>query len=204
MKRLRTLKSFQIFRKEIKISKTYCGWCPFQGLSSGTTLMQIQSGRTVPVPLTFSSFPGREGQLWGGPPLVHGPWLQPGLRSPGRGLHPQNGRLGRQPIRHRLWYRRNKRAYHWGGFDNRKFKAGTWRGNCEAWPLGGSLSCWSAVLLRHEGCECGGCEQPGIECCGGPAHLCAGCALHRSLCPVILWRAGTGSSDIIVHPFTNS
>ncbi len=28
--------------------KTYSGWCPFKGLSNDTTLMQIQSGRTVP------------------------------------------------------------------------------------------------------------------------------------------------------------
>jgi hypothetical protein len=28
--------------------KTYSGWCPSQGLSIGTTLMQIQSGQTVP------------------------------------------------------------------------------------------------------------------------------------------------------------
>jgi hypothetical protein len=39
MKRLRTLKFFQIFRSEIKTSKTYSGWCPFQGISNGTTLM---------------------------------------------------------------------------------------------------------------------------------------------------------------------
>ncbi len=37
--RLRTLKSAQIFKSEIKISKSYRGWCPFQGLSDGTTLM---------------------------------------------------------------------------------------------------------------------------------------------------------------------
>ncbi len=49
MKRLRTLKLFQIFSTEIKKSKTYSGWCPFKGLSNGTTLMQIQSGRTVPL-----------------------------------------------------------------------------------------------------------------------------------------------------------
>ncbi len=49
MKRLRTWKLFQIFSTEIKKSKTYSGWCPFQGLSNGTTLMQIQSGRTVPL-----------------------------------------------------------------------------------------------------------------------------------------------------------
>ncbi len=47
MERLRTLKSFQIFRIEIKKSKTYSDWCPFQCLSIGTTLMKIQSGRTV-------------------------------------------------------------------------------------------------------------------------------------------------------------
>ncbi len=35
--------NFEVF------SKTYCGWCPFPGLSNGTTLMQIQSGRTVPL-----------------------------------------------------------------------------------------------------------------------------------------------------------
>jgi hypothetical protein len=49
MKQLRTLKLFQIFRTKIKNSKTYSGLCPFQGLSNGTTLMQIQSGRTVPL-----------------------------------------------------------------------------------------------------------------------------------------------------------
>ncbi len=31
--------------------KTFSGWCPFQGLSNGTTLMQIQSGQTVPFKL---------------------------------------------------------------------------------------------------------------------------------------------------------
>ncbi len=51
MKRLRTLKLFQIFSTEIKKSKTYSGLCPFKGLSNGTTLMQIQSGRTVPITL---------------------------------------------------------------------------------------------------------------------------------------------------------
>jgi hypothetical protein len=49
MKRLRTLKSFKIFKGEIKKLKTYSGLCPFKGLSNDTTLMQIQSGRTVPV-----------------------------------------------------------------------------------------------------------------------------------------------------------
>ncbi len=47
MKQLRTLKSFQIFRSEIEKSKTYSSWCPFQGLSNGTTLMKIHSGRMV-------------------------------------------------------------------------------------------------------------------------------------------------------------
>ncbi len=49
MKRLRTLKSFKIFKSEIKKLKTYSGWCAFKGLSNDTTLMQIQSGRTVPL-----------------------------------------------------------------------------------------------------------------------------------------------------------
>ncbi len=39
MKHLRTLKSIQIFKSEIEKSKTYSGWCPFQGLFNGTTLM---------------------------------------------------------------------------------------------------------------------------------------------------------------------
>ncbi len=51
MKRLRTLKTFKIFKSEIKNFKTYSGWCAFKGLSNGTTLMQIQSGRTVPLSL---------------------------------------------------------------------------------------------------------------------------------------------------------
>jgi hypothetical protein len=40
---------FKIFKSENKKLKTYSGWCPFKGLSSGTTLMQIQSGRTIPL-----------------------------------------------------------------------------------------------------------------------------------------------------------
>jgi len=32
MKWHRTLNSYQIFKNEIKKSKTFCGWCPFQGL----------------------------------------------------------------------------------------------------------------------------------------------------------------------------
>jgi hypothetical protein len=35
--------------KKNKKLKTYSGWCPFKGLSNDTTLMQIQSGRTVPL-----------------------------------------------------------------------------------------------------------------------------------------------------------
>ncbi len=58
MKRLRTLKSFKIFKSEIKKLKIYSGWCPFKGLS---TLMQIQSGRTVPLK---RSLPGRGWWLW--------------------------------------------------------------------------------------------------------------------------------------------
>ncbi len=49
MKRLRTLKFLQKFKIRIKNSKTYSGCCPFPGLSNGTILMQIQSGRTVPL-----------------------------------------------------------------------------------------------------------------------------------------------------------
>ncbi len=52
MKLLRTLKSFKIFKSEIKKLKTYSGWCTFKGLSNDTTLMQIQSGRTVPLSMT--------------------------------------------------------------------------------------------------------------------------------------------------------
>jgi hypothetical protein len=49
IKRLRNLKSFKIFKSEIKKLKTYSSWCPFKGLSNDTTLMQIQSGRTIPL-----------------------------------------------------------------------------------------------------------------------------------------------------------
>ncbi len=49
MERLRTLNSYQIFKIQNKKCKTYSGGCPFQGLSNDTTLMQIQSGRTVPL-----------------------------------------------------------------------------------------------------------------------------------------------------------
>ena len=40
---------FKYSRSKIKKLKTYSGWCPFKGLSNDTTLMQIQSGRTVPL-----------------------------------------------------------------------------------------------------------------------------------------------------------
>ncbi len=46
MKQLRTLNYYQIFKFKIKKSKTYGDWCPFQGPSNGTTLIQIKSGRT--------------------------------------------------------------------------------------------------------------------------------------------------------------
>jgi len=49
MERLRTLNSYQIFKIKNKKLKTYSGSCPFKGLSNDTTLMQIQSGRTVPL-----------------------------------------------------------------------------------------------------------------------------------------------------------
>ncbi len=39
----------QKLKTNIKKWKTYSGWCPFPGLSNGTTLMQIQSGQTVPL-----------------------------------------------------------------------------------------------------------------------------------------------------------
>ncbi len=43
--------NFKVFLKfKIKIKKkTFSGWCPFPGLSNSTTLMQIQSGRKVPL-----------------------------------------------------------------------------------------------------------------------------------------------------------
>jgi hypothetical protein len=40
---------FELFKSERKKLKNYSGWCPFKGLSNDTTLMQIQSGRTVPL-----------------------------------------------------------------------------------------------------------------------------------------------------------
>ncbi len=36
-------------QSETKKSKTYSSWCSFQCLSNGTTLMEIQSGQTVPL-----------------------------------------------------------------------------------------------------------------------------------------------------------
>ena len=58
MERLRTLNSCKIFKIKNKKLKTYSGWCPFKVLSNDTTLMQIQSGRTVPF-ITFF-FIGRQ------------------------------------------------------------------------------------------------------------------------------------------------
>ncbi len=58
MERLKTLNSYQIFKIKNKKLKTYSGWCPFKGLSNDTTLMQIQSGRTVPLILTFGAGSG--------------------------------------------------------------------------------------------------------------------------------------------------
>ncbi len=49
MERLRTLNSYKIFKIKTKKFKTCSGWCPFKGLSNDITLMQIQSGRTVPL-----------------------------------------------------------------------------------------------------------------------------------------------------------
>jgi hypothetical protein len=48
MMQLRTLNPFQIFKTEIKKSKTCSGCCPFLCLSNGSTLMKIQSGQTIP------------------------------------------------------------------------------------------------------------------------------------------------------------
>jgi hypothetical protein len=44
----RAVKSFQIFKTKSEKSKRYSGWWLFKGLSNYTTLMQIQSGWTVP------------------------------------------------------------------------------------------------------------------------------------------------------------
>ncbi len=53
MKRLRTSNTFKIFKSEIKKLKTFSGWCPSKGLPNETTLMQIQSGRTVPLTIAI-------------------------------------------------------------------------------------------------------------------------------------------------------
>ncbi len=42
-------------RSKIKNKKPIAFWCSFQGLSNGTTLMQIQSGRMVPFNLAVTS-----------------------------------------------------------------------------------------------------------------------------------------------------
>jgi hypothetical protein len=60
MKRLRTLKSLKIFNSEIKKLKTYSGWYPFKGLSNDTTVMQIQSGRTVPLNKKIINTPSKQ------------------------------------------------------------------------------------------------------------------------------------------------
>ncbi len=45
--------NFELFKIKNKKLKTYSGWCPCNRLSSDTTLMQIQSGRTVPLKQTY-------------------------------------------------------------------------------------------------------------------------------------------------------
>ncbi len=40
---------FKYSRSKLKKWKTFSGWRSFQGLSNGTTLMQIQPGRTLPL-----------------------------------------------------------------------------------------------------------------------------------------------------------
>ncbi len=55
IKRVRTLNSYQLFKIKNKKYKIHSDWCPFQGLSSGTTLVQIQSDRTVPLICVFST-----------------------------------------------------------------------------------------------------------------------------------------------------
>ncbi len=42
---------FKYSELKLKKSKTYSGWCYFQGISNDTTLMQIQSTWTVPLTL---------------------------------------------------------------------------------------------------------------------------------------------------------
>jgi hypothetical protein len=46
----------KIFKTEIKKLKTYSVWCAFKGLFKDTTLMQIQSGRTVPLRVGYLFF----------------------------------------------------------------------------------------------------------------------------------------------------
>jgi hypothetical protein len=43
--------------------KTYSGWCPFKGLFNDTTLMQIQSGRTVPLRVPETKFTKKHNPL---------------------------------------------------------------------------------------------------------------------------------------------
>ncbi len=46
---------WSLFKYSTLKLKTYsgCGWCPYQGLSNGTSLMQVYSGRTVPFLVPF-------------------------------------------------------------------------------------------------------------------------------------------------------
>ncbi len=80
MKRLRTLNSYQILKIKNKKGKTYSCCCPFQELSNGTTLMQIQSGRTVPLTVYFlwqAVFPSRRS-----PASLSSPWSPLSTSSP--------------------------------------------------------------------------------------------------------------------------
>ncbi len=70
MERLRTLNSYKIFEIKTKKLKTCSGWCPFKGLSNDISLMQIQSGRTVPLKLIGSEFTLLTKTLRPYPPLV--------------------------------------------------------------------------------------------------------------------------------------
>ncbi len=66
MERPRTLNSYQIIKIKNKKFKTYSGWCPFKGLSNDITLMQIQSGRTVPLIILaalYCKFPVIKGRV---------------------------------------------------------------------------------------------------------------------------------------------
>ncbi len=66
---LQSAQAFEVFQniqEWNKKFKTYSGWCPFKGLSNDATLMQIQSGRTVPLKEPRNRFPAwRGGGGWG-------------------------------------------------------------------------------------------------------------------------------------------